>query len=178
MRHYLSSDDMFCAGDRSYFLRLKNARSASRCTASWFCFIITSADAFFFLASFRVGASVGRPSVSRTVVPRCALCSVVVLMYMKTSLLFLFIRLHSSSPPIAPNPSPLSEAPRDTKSHAIKRLLFSVVILNVNCLFSFFVLCNSAAQTQSEQPATQQIKHRGYFAAALYCEFPTTSRSR
>lgn len=68
MREYLGSDEMLSANDRSYLLRLKNARSASRCSSNSSG---RNSHAMPLTFACRVSSSVG-PSHSRTaLLPRC-----------------------------------------------------------------------------------------------------------
>ena len=72
MREYLGSNEMLSATDRSYLLRLKNARSASRCSSYSSG---RNSHAMRLTFACRTSSSVG-PSHSRTALqPRCTFCS-------------------------------------------------------------------------------------------------------
>lgn len=104
MREYLGSDEMLSANDRSYLLRLKNARSASRCSSNSSG---RNSHAMPLTFACRVSSSVG-PSHSRTaLLPRCTFHSDFELFCFHVfSLLFSTL---SRSPPVNPRESPRSQ---------------------------------------------------------------------
>ena len=104
MREYLGSDEMLSANDRSYLLRLKNARSASRCSSYSSG---RNSHAMRLTFACRTSSSVG-PSHSRTALqPRCTFCSDLELFFCHVfSLLFSILY---RSPPVNPRESPRSQ---------------------------------------------------------------------
>ena len=104
MREYLGSNEMLSATDRSYLLRLKNARSASRCSSYSSG---RNSHAMRLTFACRTSSSVG-PSHSRTALqPRCTFCSDSELFFCHVfSLLFIILY---RSPPVNPRESPRSQ---------------------------------------------------------------------
>ena len=88
MRDYLGSDERLSTTDRTYLLRLKNARSASRCFLIFIRLYFRSCSRLFF-SLFRRGAtlSVG-PSQQRSFQPRCTFRADFVMLHLNVFVFF------------------------------------------------------------------------------------------
>lgn len=147
MRDYLGSEDMLRPTDRSFLLRLKNARSASRLYFVFVEWMIAADD-----ASFPSGQRC--PLGPVILVPRSSLGALFALY----SFLFIFCSVfhlvHFSSPPIASQLSPRFEAHQMPELPASKRHVFALCCICVRfvvfyLLFFPFIFKVTRAQTLS-----------------------------